>query len=71
MNTYDTVGAHMKPGLYYYEPKDMLYEYRYYNVELKFSEIYYYDFMLGDNITFMDPELSQEFIKNSIYIGEV
>lgn len=61
----------MKPGLYYYESKNMLYEYRYYNVELKFSEIYYYDFMLDDNITLMDLELSQEFIENSIYIGEV
>ena len=25
----------MKPGLYYYEPYGLIYEYRYYNKELK------------------------------------
>jgi len=61
----------MKPGLYYYEPYGLIYEYRYYNKELKFYEIEYIDFLTGLKTTFPDVELSEQFIINSVYLGEV
>lgn len=61
----------MKPGLYYYEPEDMLYDLHVYDIKCGYFEIYYYDFISGKNITFVDPDLSQEFIENSVYLGEV
>lgn len=71
MNIYDRFGAIMKPGLYYYEPKDLLFEFRYYNYDKKYHEIVYIDFFVEHEISFPDVELSGEFIENTVYIGEV
>lgn len=71
MNIYDKLGAIMKPGLYYYKPKDLLFEFRYYNYAQKCYEIVYIDFFTGHEISFPDVEPSQEFIENTFYIGEV
>lgn len=61
----------MKPGLYYYEPKELMFEYRYYNYEQKYHEIVFIDFITNHETSFPDVEPSEELIKNSIYIGEV